>query len=110
MVDVQQTAGGATADAEGEVVFDFEGALAVARGLRSLAAAAEAAFDRRDRAAAEAAGRWAGPMGSDFERLTRSEADRCREVVSALRAEADAWASSAVAAAGPGASIAGGWR
>ncbi len=74
---------------------DIEGARALARGLTSLAAAAEAAFERRDRAAAAAVRGWTGPLGLELARRTASEADEGREVVAELRAEAAGWLAAA---------------
>lgn len=74
---------------------DLEGARALARGLTSLAAAAEAAFDRRDRAAAAAVKGWSGPLGLELARRTAVEAEDGREIVAELRAEAAAWLAAA---------------
>jgi len=70
---------------------DLEGARALARGLTSLAAAAEAAFERRDRAAAAAVRGWTGPLGLELARRTAAEAEEGRAVVAELRAEAAGW-------------------
>lgn len=78
---------------------DVEGARALSRGLSSLAAAAEAAFERRDRAAGAAARGWTGPLGRELARRTASEAAHGREVVAALRSEAAGWLRVADAAA-----------
>lgn len=77
---------------------DVEGARALSRGLISLAAAAEAAFERRDRAAGAAARGWTGPLGRELARRTASEAAQGREVVAALRSEAAGWLRAADAA------------
>lgn len=77
---------------------DTEGARALARGLTSLAAAAEAAFERRDRAAAAATRGWTGPLGLELARRTASEAEEGREVVAELRAEAAGWLAAAARA------------
>lgn len=74
---------------------DLEGARALARGLTSLAAAAEAAFDRRDRAAAAAVKGWSGPLGLELARRTAVEAEDGREIVAELRAEAAGWLAAA---------------
>lgn len=77
---------------------DLDGARALARGLNSLAAAAEAAFERRDRAAAAAVRGWSGPLGLELARRTAAEAEEGREVVAGLRAEAAGWLAAAARA------------
>lgn len=77
---------------------DTEGARALARGLTSLAAAAEAAFERRDRVAAAAVRGWTGPLGLELARRTAAEAEEGREVVAELRAEAAGWLAAAARA------------
>lgn len=77
---------------------DLEGARALARGLTSLAAAAEAAFERRERAAAAAVRAWSGPLGLELARRTTAEAEEGRAVVADLRAEAAGWLAAAARA------------
>lgn len=89
---------GACAREQVDDMVDVEGARALARGLTSLAAAAEAAFERRDRAAAAAVRSWTGPLGLELARRTASEAEEGREVVAELRAEAAGWRAAAARA------------
>lgn len=77
---------------------DLEGARALARGLTSLAAAAEAAFERRERAAAAAVRGWSGPLGLELARRSAEEAEDGREIVAELRAEAAGWLAAAAQA------------
>ncbi|MDH4076347.1 MAG: hypothetical protein OEY41_16050 [Acidimicrobiia bacterium] len=77
---------------------DVEGARALARGLSSLAAAVEAAFERRDRAAAAAVRSWTGPLGLELARRTAAEAEDGRAIVAELRAEAAGWLTAAARA------------
>ncbi|MEZ5409628.1 MAG: hypothetical protein R2761_16485 [Acidimicrobiales bacterium] len=77
---------------------DVEGARALARGLTSLAAAAEAAFERRERAASAAVRSWTGPLGLELARRTGTEAEDGRAIVAELRAEAAGWLAAAAQA------------
>lgn len=77
---------------------DLEGARALARGLTSLAAAAEAAFERRERAASAAVRGWSGPLGLELARRATAEAEDGRAVLADLRAEAAGWLAAAAQA------------
>jgi hypothetical protein len=79
--------------AAGDVVFDYDGALLVARRLWAFADALEAMMSGREGAAADALVDWTGPHASSF--VSRVEVERVdvARVVAQFREAAYAWAA-----------------
>ena len=77
---------------EQDVVFDFDGALNLARRLWSFADELEAAKDDRFTGAEAALASWLGSYSDEFVERMNTEQTNLDQVVAGLRTEADQWA------------------
>ena len=76
----------------GQVDFDFEGSLRLARRLWSAAAALEHEDSQRENEFVTAKAKWRGSHGDDFVARRDTERSDASRVVAALRADAHRWA------------------
>jgi hypothetical protein len=81
-------------DVQGDIVYDFEGSLRLARRLWSAADALTAGAGRRAEARAAARADWTGPHADRFADRAADEDAGVENVAAALRTEAVAWGSS----------------
>jgi hypothetical protein len=86
-------------DPSGGVVFDFDGALDLARRLWALADEWEQAYARRAAAASAALARWTGPAAHELTVQLPPERQASVQVCYRLRDEAQRWAMAWAAAA-----------
>jgi hypothetical protein len=80
-------------EAAGDVVFDYEGALLVARRLWAFADALESMMSDRTTAATDALIDWTGPHATSFVSRVDVERGDVSRVVTQFREAADAWAA-----------------
>ena len=78
--------------AGGQVVFDFDGALQVARDLWALAGDLETRRDNRRDHAETARATWQGPLATDFDTRESDEYSEAGPIAGQLREEANLWA------------------
>lgn len=78
--------------AGGQVVFDFDGALQLARDLHALADDLIARRENRRVNAETARDKWLGPLRSDFDNRESDEYGEVASIASQLRSEAVLWA------------------
>ena len=76
----------------GDVAFDFDGSLQLARTLYDLSTWLEGALEERIGAADEASRAWRGPLGDEFRLQTATDDDEARRLASSLHVAAVDWA------------------
>ena len=85
-------------DPGGQVAFDFDGSLELARALWALADELEQEDLGRGRQSETALARWAGPYARQFAPRRATEEASATNVVTGLRADAESWAAAWVEA------------
>ncbi|MEZ5411432.1 MAG: hypothetical protein R2761_25600 [Acidimicrobiales bacterium] len=76
----------------GDVAFDFDGALQLARSLYDVSIWLEGALDDRSGAASEASLAWRGPLGDQFRLQAAADDDEARRLAASLHGASIDWA------------------